>query len=152
MESKTIFHDFLLQYISFFDDMVEIQKEQLAAVLSEDLARVDKSASNLQVFLKKLNSMEQKRIDLQNEAGYGSMTFKEIIVALPQEEQEEYSAIFDKLGKRISEVVFYNNKAQEKVKSDLRTMGNNENSPSVYNAKKEQSAADGVHGLLNAKA
>lgn len=151
LDEKKRFHDFLDEYIDFFDEMVELQKEQLAAVLSSEIQRVDKCAATLQVYLKKLNMMEQKRIDLQTAAGYKNMSFKEIIAILPEEQKQEYSKLFDMLGKRISEVVFYNDKSQEKVKADLKMHSSLESS-SVYNAKKEQRAAGMGRGLLDAKA
>lgn len=131
------FQDFILEYIEFFDEMIALQKRQLAAVLAADLSSVDKIVGEQQVYLKKLSGMERRRIELQNQCGYGSMKFKEIIASISDiETKAEYDKLFKLLDQRISEVSFYNTKSREKVNADL-TEWNLKESVS-YDAKKRQ--------------
>lgn len=112
------------EYISFLDQMIETQKTQLEAVLSKQIKQVEKSVASLQTFLMKLDSMEKKRMDLQEQAGYGDMTFRQIIENIPDAQKYELQTLFETMEKRVSDIAYYNSKAQEKVKLDLQIWGN----------------------------
>lgn len=112
------------EYIEFLKQMVEAQKIQLEAVLSREIKLVEKNMSVLQTYLMKLDNMEKKRMDLQEQAGYADMTFKQIIENTPSEDRPEAQRMFDEMDRCVSEVSFYNKKSQEKVKLDLQLMGN----------------------------
>lgn len=124
MEQKELFYHFMQEYISFLDEMVEVQKTQLEAVLSKQVKQVEKSVATLQTFLMRLDGMEKKRMDLQAKAGYGDMTFSQIIEHTPNDQKQELQAVFEAMEKRVSDISYYNSKSQDKVKLDLQVWDN----------------------------
>ncbi len=124
LESKQVFYNFVQEYIVFLDQMIEAQKTQLEAVLSKQVKQVEKSVASLQTFLMKLDSMEKKRMELQEQAGYDDMTFRQIIETASDSQRQELQTLFEGMEKRVSDIAYYNSKSQEKVKLDLQVWNN----------------------------
>ena len=146
------------EYIEFLDQMIVLQKKQLEAVLSKQVTVVEKSIASLQTFLLRLEGMEKKRMELQAQAGYGDMTFQQIIAQAPQVQKAELKELFENMEKKISDIGFYNEKSQEKVKLDLKQWGSQTGNQTAttyaagYAANKKQMNAGHKSSLFETKA
>ena len=135
--NKKLFLDFLIEYLVFFNKMVEVEHQKLDALLSNELPRIEHIISLAQATSKELENMENNRMILQEKAGFGGMTFSEILENLEDEEKEEFSNIFQKLQTCISEVKHYNIKSIDIAKTNIMRI----NPSNPFSALKNQTTA-----------
>lgn len=119
--NEEILYGFLEEYAEFFQQMVLIEKEKLASLISNDLARIEHSIAVQQATDKRLENIENRRLALQKEAGFPLMSFEEIIESSSEESQQRLWPLYHKLKDAISEIRFLNGKsmgvAEDKIKS-----------------------------------
>lgn len=157
IKQKDVFLDYIKDYIVFLDEMIEIQKRQLDAVIaatikdSVKIKEVDKTVVEVQGYTKRMDSMEQKRLDIQQEVGFGDMTFGQIIDSLDGVKKQEYTIVLEQFKKCIESVVFYSQKIHEKVRSDLNVFNRVINQPTSYNSNKQQIEVNRYAGSLQIK-
>lgn len=120
MNELKAFRDFIGEYTALFEEMAQLGRRQLDSIMARELNDVNDCAVSLQTFIKKLDSMEKKRFEIQKQAGFDGLTFSQIIDKLPADEKDDFRQLFDKLSTCISDVNFYNQKSHEQVRADLR--------------------------------
>ena len=110
-------------YASYYEGLAEDEKEKMDVLLSGDLKRLEQSIAQQQVVEKKMARLEELRESLQQAAGFGGMTGKEIIAGLEGEQQEELQAAYQRLVDAASNVQFYNRKSMEICRQNLKLIG-----------------------------
>ena len=74
-----IFYAFLEDYADFMEGLSDQEDGKYAALLSFDAHKVDHVISEQQAALMRLDAMEKQREKLQEEAGLGGCSFREIV-------------------------------------------------------------------------
>lgn len=128
-ESQREFFDFLGKYTDYLESMVEGEKEKLAAILSNDLERIDHSVAAQQAVSMQMGTYEKRRAQLQSAAGYDTREFRQILKELPEEEQTALGQVFNRMEQAIQEIQYYNGKALEVVKLNLQRFGEGMQNP-----------------------
>lgn len=156
-KEEDIFLNYINDYIVFLEEMIAVQKRQLDAVVgtsvkdTEKIKEVDKTVVELQSYTKRMDVMEQKRMEVHNQVGYGDMKFDDIINSLDGVKKQNYQKTFDKFKSCIDSIGFYSQKIHEKVQSDLATYNRIINQPSSYNSNKQQLEVNRFAGSLQIK-
>ncbi len=156
-KEQDVFLNYINDYIVFLEEMIAVQKRQLDAVVGtsvkdfEKIKEVDKTVVELQSYTKRIEIMEQKRMDIHNQVGYGDMTFDEIVNSLEGIKKQNYQKTFDSFKMCIDNVVFYSKKINEKVQSDLSVFNRVINQPASYNSNKQQVEFNRYAGSLQIK-
>ena len=122
MDKLKEFYKFMLDYTAFFEGLLDDEKQKLEAVLSYNLKELEQSVSMQQAAVMKLESMEKRREELQNQAGYEGKTFKEILADVDEESSKALGDVFHRLEDAISMIKFYNQKSMDVVKLNLNTI------------------------------
>lgn len=110
---------FLEEYADFLARMVKDEEEKLAALLSNSLPRIEGAISTAQANAKQMENYETTRIRLQDQAGYGGMSFSEIIENAPEEEQQSLEALLTCIQGYVDDIKFHNTKAMRVARANI---------------------------------
>ena len=113
------FVSFMGEYVAFLGQMCADEKGKLSALSSKELARIERSIATSQANAKQLENMEKKRMDLQQAAGYEGMTFRRLISAAPQSEQDALWKLFSLFEGTVAEIRFYNDKSMAVARDNM---------------------------------
>lgn len=140
---------FLETYASFLEEMGAQAQERYGALVSFNGERMTKAMSGLQSHIMQLKNMEAKRIELQERAGYGGLTFSELVERRPAEEREALRMLLRRIEMAVGNVKFLNERSLDFAREGLAsvkmddgaiTEGKNLYAPPVRG--KEQRAVD----------
>jgi hypothetical protein len=124
LKSEKILYQFLEGYAEFFEHMVLTEREKLDSLLSNDLGRINHSISVQQATKKELENLERKRMELQKNAGFGQMSFEEIIAGSPKEDGQVLEKLSSRIKGSIDEIKFLNGKSMGVVEDKIRSLNN----------------------------
>lgn len=110
---------FMVEYTGFLAQMCADEKEKMAALAGRVLSDIEHSIAKSQANAKQLANYEQKRIALQNAAGYGGMTFRQLIAAAPGMGQSGLWQVFSTFERRVADIRFYNDKAMAIARDNM---------------------------------
>ncbi len=116
----------LNEYAAFLEGMVPAQNEKLEALLSHDVATIERSVAQQQNLSIQMEQFEQKREDLQKEAGFSGKTLREIAQAIGPADEEisrEMLACHERMSQAVEQVKFLNRKAMHLVETNLQLSG-----------------------------
>ena len=122
MNNFAEFHRFMVEYVDFFDDMLEVEKQKLEAMISYDLKEIEHSIATQQATAKKLEQMEKRREEAQRQAGFANKTFKEIIAMVAEEQGSILTQLFDQMEASVKMIRYYNDKSLDVVKLNLQAI------------------------------
>lgn len=114
---------FMSGYASYFEGLVDEERDKLDALLSHDLKQMEQSVAQQQAVEKKMEQLEQLRESLQQAAGFEGMTCQEIIAQLSGEDRFTLDQAFKRLSDAVSTVKFYNQKSMDICKQSLQLIG-----------------------------
>lgn len=153
MNPQDEFYSFLQDYAEFLEDMVKQEQEKLAALVSNELVRIEHSITVQQATAMKFDNMEQKRLKLQAQAGFQGLSFSEIIDQVAVEEQSALQLIFKRIQQALDQIKFYNTKSMNVVRTHInlsKTAADNQVSQ-AYGYSKDQEATGPWTSLLEKK-
>ncbi len=102
---------FMAEYTVFLAGMCADEKEKMAALGGNVLLNVEQSIAKSQANAKQLANYEQKRAILQQAAGYGGMSFRQLIAAALPQNQAGLWELFSRFEHLVLEIRFYNEKS-----------------------------------------
>lgn len=120
MATITDFIEFMEQYADFISYMESEEQNKLDALLSYNIKKIEQSIASQQAVGKRLEALEKRRMSLQEEAGLGELTFKEILEKVEGGDREKLSELFARFTKSIDHVKYLNSKSIELVKMNLK--------------------------------
>lgn len=124
LEQKQAFYVFLEEYASFFDGMIVAQNEKLEALLSHSVEPIEHAVSKQQALSMLLDQYEEKRVELQKNAGFCDWPMSRILSALSGEDTEHVRVCFERISDGVEQVKYLNNKAMELVNTNLQLIDN----------------------------
>ena len=110
---------FLRVYTDFLDKMLQDEGEKLKAIQSRELARIEHSITVSQANAKQLDNYEQRRMDLQREAGFGGLTFRQLIARAPEDEKGVLQTLYARFEQAVQEIKFNNDKSMAVARDNL---------------------------------
>lgn len=116
---------FLEEYADFLAHMVKDEEEKLAALLSNSLPRIEAAISTAQANAKRMENCELSRMRLQEQAGYGAMSFSEIIENAPDEERLSLEALLRRIQGYVDDIKFHNTKSMRVARTNILEMNPN---------------------------
>lgn len=123
MEPREAFRVFMEEYAAFFEKMALDEQKKRAALLSDNLEQVDKALANQQAASMQMESLERRREELQEQAGFGGRTFREIVDSLEGREQELFLRLFERVSSAIAEIKANNARSMEIARANLQMIG-----------------------------
>lgn len=123
MEQRQAFRAFLEEYAAFFEKMADDEQQKRAALLSDDVQRVDRALAAQQASSMQLEGLERRREELQRQAGFEGKTFREILAQLQGREQEEFLRLFERISSALAEIKFSNARSMEIARANLQVLG-----------------------------
>lgn len=119
-DNTEAFYDFLGEYADFFGEMELFEQQKLTAMLAGKLPEIEQMITAAQANAKKLDNLEQKRMRMQREAGFGEMSMSELAAAAPGERGRQLAEQLKRLSRSVTNIRFYNNKSMSVAESNLR--------------------------------
>lgn len=110
----------LEEYADFLARMAKDEDEKLQALVSNSLPRIERAISVAQANAKQLESFELKRIRLQEQAGYGNMTFSEMIESAPEEERQSLEALLWRIQEYVDRIKYTNSKSMKVARVNMK--------------------------------
>lgn len=110
---------FLEQYSAFLTAMSNDEKEKLAALVSNSLERIERAILTGQANAKQMDSMEKKRMALQEELSCGGYSLNELCEATPINLRVRMSELSQSVREAISDIRFNNDKSMSVARSNI---------------------------------
>jgi len=150
LNTQADFYMFLQEYADFLEEMIEAEKEKLAALVSNELVRIEHSITVQQATAMQFENMEKKRLKLQRNAGFENMTFSEIIEAAREEDQQMLSLVFRRIQQALDQIKYLNSKSMDVVKThiNLSKITTESQVNQAYGYSKEQGMINNPKGSL----
>lgn len=131
--------EFLTKYADKMEEIQRSQQFKLATLVAGSQKQLEKTISEQQASIMAIQSLENKRISLQQQTGFGSMTFKEILEACDESYREDLEKVFSRISDAVASIKFSNNKAMNIAKENL---GENLNQQKDYGYTEELTKKD----------
>lgn len=87
--------------IRLFRQLIKIEEVKLNAAAGKHVATLEDCVTQEQALLLRLRGLEQNREKAQAKAGYGGLSFREILEKVPDSEREELYGLFDELSREV---------------------------------------------------
>ena len=115
--------EFLKEYTAFFEEVEKKQQEKLEALTKGELAGIEETIVVQQALDKQIGNMEQRRMVLFEQAGYGGWSFREVIADTQGQQREALEALYQRVDRSIGEIRFLNQKCMKLAQTALTRMG-----------------------------
>jgi len=116
------FYDFMEEYTCFFQDAADLEEEKLAALLSDDLHRIERALMEHQRVTKQIEQYELRRAQLQERLGIGGKTFREIIDLTDGAERQDLKFLFSAFEAAIQCIKHANARSLDIARLNLRIL------------------------------
>ncbi|MDL2252741.1 hypothetical protein LJC49_01530 [Ruminococcaceae bacterium OttesenSCG-928-I18] len=113
------YYSFIEEYTGFLESMLADEKGKLLALQSRDLSKIEHSIAVSQANAKQLENYEVKRVSMQAKAGYGSLSFRQIIESFPKEIQSPFWQLYDRFERSVGEIRFHNDKSMAVARDNM---------------------------------
>lgn len=143
---------FFEKYASALHTMARDEKEKLAALLSNSLPRIEQAISTAQANTKLIESLESKRIALQESLDCAQMTFSQLIEEIPDTYKLSLSSLFRQIQSSVDEIKFTNDKSMSVAHTNITRLnpdalvpkpgGDNATAATSYGAARSHQGAD----------
>ena len=123
MNDKVLsFFQFMVKYTEFMDSMVEQEDKKYGALISNDIARMDKAISEQQAMLMRLEVLEKQRVEMQDNIGFKNFTFKQILDSVDPQDSDEFQVLFDRISRYTEQIQISNERSKDFVKMNLHIL------------------------------
>jgi len=116
------FLKFMTDYADYFERVMKREEEKFLALYSRDAKRMD-AAFNLHIDTEEeISQLETDRLELNKNLGFEDMTFRQIIDALPPDEnakKHELQKVLDRLTFTVEQTKQFNKKSLEFAQMNL---------------------------------
>ena len=134
MGTREQFCQFLEEYAKFIEEMASQEIEKYSALLSYDHKRMDKAIAAQQAMNMRFSKLEAQRAERQEAAGFGEMTFQQILSQMEGEERRQYYGLFERIRKAVEDVKFFNGKSLSFARAGMQAFGGEEEDGQSYTA------------------
>lgn len=118
MRQQELF-DFLREYVEYFEKVAGEEPAEHASLTTQDIGVIEHSMSRRQAIIKQIENWENRRVEIQAACGFAGLSFQELLGRLDGGERERFAALFERLGRAVSQVKFLNEKSMRVVRDQL---------------------------------
>lgn len=112
----------LNEFLELFEEMILVEKEKRDVVIAHDLLRLEDLMKKEQAGIMKIRGMEQRRIRMQNDLGFGDKTFQVLLQEVSDEERLRLTPIFRKLEDAIRRFRVTNESTSQVIETALHDL------------------------------
>lgn len=123
---------FLETYTKTFEAIVQDEQFRLSALINHDLSAIEKSISNQQANQLRLQNMEERRMELQEEMGFSEATLAQMITMYEGQERRCLEGLYDRARDAIMLIKNYNQKSNELIQMNLQLIHGNTSKTTGY--------------------
>ena len=148
-------YKFMTEYVSFLKETEIKEQEKLAALLSNDVRRVESVMSEYQFIIRKMQDFENNRQILFLDEGIADIKLKEIAALFEGDEKENLEKICEEFILASDNIKQYNSKSLEfadmnlRIMDELNSVSDNISDPNCYNQKGIQNGNVRKSSLFN---
>ena len=113
---------FLEHYASFLEEMSAQAQKMHGALASFSGEQLTKAMSGMQSHIMQLKNMEIRRVELQNEAGYGGLTFAQLLEQRPETERPALKTLCRRIEMSVENIRYSNGTSQSFAKEGLASV------------------------------
>lgn len=113
------FMSFMAEYTGFLAQMRADEKDKMTALGDRILTDIEHGIAKSQANAKHLANYEQKRIAMQEAAGYGGMTFRQLIDAAPPDTRDGLQRLLGEFERYVSDIRFFNDKSMAIARDNM---------------------------------
>ena len=118
-QQATALLGFLEQYAAFLNTMVQNEKEKLAALLSDSLPRIEHAILTAQADTKQMDSLEKKRLALQEKLGCGGYTLRQLADATPLSLRARMDVLCSEVRANVDDIRYHNDKSMNVARTNV---------------------------------
>ena len=122
MDQFSNFIKLLNDYIALFDSLIEVEQEKLIEAKKNRITFVEEAMKKEQVFILKLRGFDKKREQLQQELGFSSLSFQQILERSSGKEQEQLLLLFPRFKERMLLLQEVSENAKKMIEINLHTI------------------------------
>ena len=115
--------EFLKEYTDFFEEVEKKQQEKLKVLTQGELAGIEETIVMQQALDKQIENMEQRRMELFEQAGYGGRSLREVTADAKGQQRSALEEIYRRLDASIGEIKYLNQKCMKLAQTALTRMG-----------------------------
>lgn len=113
---------FLENYASILEELSDREQEKYRALISFDGEQLAKAIAGLQSGIMQLDSMEARRMALQEAAGFGGATFRQVLDQAPEGERPRLQLLFRRAEMAVGNIKFMNGKSLAVAREGLAAL------------------------------
>lgn len=118
-KAREAFITFMVDYTAFLGRMRGDESRKLSAISSRNLEEIEQSLAASQANAKQLENYENRRLALQKEAGYGGLSFRQLVQAAPEGDQNRLWQLFSKFEHNVAEIRYFNDKSMALARDNM---------------------------------
>ncbi len=113
------FHEYLSGILKLYQNAVPVLKEELDAIMKDDIETLDQSLKSQQALLLQTRNFEQQTADYLAKLGIKAKNLTEMAQQLPQNEQLRFFDLLGEFELTMTEVGYYKEKCRILLQSKL---------------------------------
>jgi hypothetical protein len=156
MKDYEEFYSFMEEYIDFYDEVCENEKQKTDALQSDDLQAINNILSEYQVYVSKVEMYEKKRSELFKKLGLEGKSFRQIIDTETGDRKEELEDLLYDFSDAVAKASEYNKRSLDIVRKNLKENGvqgyDGITDPACYDKKGNVSEKNYQTGILDRQA
>ena len=150
------FFDHLEEYNGFLEKVVEEQNQKIEALLTHDTEVLERSVARQQAISMQMSVFEDRRLQLQAQAGLKGLTFTQIEERLGPGEGQRVRSCRTRMQDLVSQIRFLNDRAMRLVETNLQVLNlrmplEERVEAQGYDGKGKQSQSSGVSSIFETK-
>ncbi|MBO8463809.1 MAG: flagellar export chaperone FlgN [Firmicutes bacterium] len=122
MYNLSNFIQLLKDYISLFDALVEVEQEKLLAAKKNRVTFVEEAMKKEQVYILQLKGYDKKREQIQQELGFSSLSFQQILEQVSKEENDQLTPLFYQFQEKVALLQEVSENAKKMIELNLHTI------------------------------
>ncbi len=112
----------MLEYTEFFEETAAKEREKMCALLSDDLARIEKCLNEHQSTVKRTELYEKEREKLQERLGLGGKSFRQIIAMTDGEQHDRLRQLYTRFKIAVDNVSHSNKTSLQIAENNMRVI------------------------------
>ena len=105
-----------------FTEMIPLEKSKMNCVTTRNLSLLEDIMKKEQAGIMRMRGLEQKRMKLQEQLGYGTKTFRDIISSAPEEYTGQLKELYEQLNKTVTSFKSVNESSSQLLELSLHNI------------------------------
>lgn len=111
--------DIIRELILLFEHLCEVEHKKLNTVQKNRVTLLEECMNEEQAAILRLRGLDKRREQCMAALGFGSLTFRELLEKVPEDEQKELNPLFEQLSAKVKEFQDISDCAQAMININL---------------------------------